>query len=152
MKPRSPTSAVVRRVMPAPPEDVYDQWLDPDALAEFMCPAPARSRDVQCEAWIGGRLQIVMVDGETTIKIVGEYLELDRPRRLEFTWKSDHHGGFESVVTVSFEPHGDGETLMTIEHALPPQLVGDHQQGWQQIAELLARRLQPRADRKEKTL
>ncbi len=147
MNARSTASAVVQRVLPAPPADAYDQWLDTDALAEFMCPAPARCRDVQCEPWIGGRLQILMVDGETIIKVVGEYLELDRPRRLKFTWNSDHHGAFESIVTVSFEPHGEAETLMTIEHALPPQLVGDHQKGWHQIAELLARRLHPRAGR-----
>jgi uncharacterized protein YndB with AHSA1/START domain len=141
MSGRPPTSAVVQRVLPAPPEVVYDEWLDTEALAEFMCPSPARATDIQCEPWLGGRLRIVMVDGQTVIKVAGEYLELDRPRRLKFTWRSDHHGGFESVVTVSFEPHGPAETLMTIDHALPPQLVGDHQKGWNQIAELLARRL-----------
>jgi uncharacterized protein YndB with AHSA1/START domain len=136
------SSAVVQRVIPASPEVVYDAWLDIEALAEFMCPAPARATDIQCEPWVEGRLRIVMVDGQTVIKVAGEYLELDRPRRLKFTWRSDHHGGFESVVTVSLEPHGRAETLMTIDHALPPQLVGDHQHGWHLIAEVLARRLQ----------
>jgi uncharacterized protein YndB with AHSA1/START domain len=132
----------VQRIVPAPPQVVYDEWLDTEALGEFMCPAPARATDIQCEPWVGGHLRIVMVDGQTVINVAGEYLELDRPHRLKFTWRSDHHGGFESVVTVSLKPHGRSETLMTIDHALPPQLVGDHQKGWNQIAERLARRLQ----------
>lgn len=141
MRPRPATSAVVKRVLPAPPEVVYGEWLDPGALREFMCPEPARATDIECEPWVGGRLRIVMVDGETVIRVTGEYLELKSPRLLRFTWKTDHHGGFESVVTVTLEPHGHAETVMTIDHALPPQLIGDHEKGWNQIAELLARRL-----------
>ncbi len=139
---RRPPSAVVQRVLPAPPHVVYDEWLDTDALAEFMCPAPARATTIECEPRIGGRLLIVMVDADAVIQVTGEYLELDRPRRLKFSWKSDHHGGFDSVVTVSLEPYGREQTLMTIDHALPRHLVDDHQKGWNQIAERLAHRLQ----------
>ena len=133
-----PTSAVVRRVLPAPPEEVYDEWLDKDALMEFMCPLPARASRVECEPRIGGRFLIEMADGDRVTLLTGEYLELDRPRRLRFTWKSDSHGGFDSVVTISLEPTGRDETLMTIDHALPPDLVHDHEQGWKTIAERLA--------------
>jgi uncharacterized protein YndB with AHSA1/START domain len=83
-----------------------------------------------------------MVVADTIIQVTGEYLELDRPRRLKFTWKSDHHGGFDSVVTVSLEPRGREQTFMTIDHALPKHLIGDHEKGWNQIAERLAQRLQ----------
>src|SRR6266852_1609835 len=36
-------TAVVRRLLPAAPELVYDEWLDPEALREWMCPRPARA-------------------------------------------------------------------------------------------------------------
>jgi uncharacterized protein YndB with AHSA1/START domain len=139
-----PKSAVVRRLLPAPSELAYDQWLDQEALMEFMCPLPARASKVEVEPWVGGRFLIEMADGEAVTRLTGEYLELERPRRLKFSWTSDSHGGFDSVVTVSFEPNGRDQTLMTIDHALPPHLLGDHEQGWDTIAGTLARRLAAR--------
>jgi uncharacterized protein YndB with AHSA1/START domain len=32
---------VVRRVLPAPPHVVFDEWLDPVGMTEWMCPRPA---------------------------------------------------------------------------------------------------------------
>lgn len=137
-----PTSAVVRRVLPAPPDAVYDEWLDPEALAEFICPPPARPGIVECDPRVGGRLRVVMIDPEQVVNVTGEYLVLDRPALLRFTWNSELGGGFASVVTVTLEPHGDAETLMTIEHArLPRDWRDDHAKGWALIAEQLDRAL-----------
>jgi uncharacterized protein YndB with AHSA1/START domain len=138
------TSSIVQRVLPAPPEVVFDEWLDRDALMEFMSPDPARASRVECEPWVGGRYLIEMVNGDAVTRMTGEYLELDRPRRLRFSWRSDSHGGFDSTVTISFEPSGADQTLMTIDHALPPDLVADHEQGWNMIAERLGQRLSGR--------
>jgi uncharacterized protein YndB with AHSA1/START domain len=148
MSARWPKSAVVRRVLPAPPTAVYDEWLDPDALVEFMCPLPARATRVECEPRIGGHFLIQMMDGDAVIQMTGEYLELDRPHRLKFTWNSDSHGGIDSVVTISLEPTGRDQTLMTIDHALPAHLVDDHQQGWNKIAERLGSRFATSSPRK----
>ena len=52
---------------------------------------------------------------------------------------------FDSPVTIPLEPHGKDQTLMTIDHALPPELTADHEQGWNQIAQGLAHRLQVHA-------
>ena len=91
---------------------------------------------------VGGRLRIDMVDEDAVVHVTGTYLELDRPRRLHFTWTTDYGDGFDSTVTVTFEPHGPGETLMTIDHAgLPPQWRDDHERGWGLIAAQLAQRL-----------
>jgi uncharacterized protein YndB with AHSA1/START domain len=32
----------VQRVMPAPPSVVFDEWLHPEAMKEWMCPRPVR--------------------------------------------------------------------------------------------------------------
>jgi uncharacterized protein YndB with AHSA1/START domain len=42
-----------------------------------------------------------MIDPEVVINVTGEYLELDRPNRLRFTWNSELGGGFAGVVTVT---------------------------------------------------
>ena len=146
MTEESPTSAVVQRVLPAPPEVAFDEWLDPEALAEFTCPYPTRAGVVECDPRVGGRLRIDMIDDDSVVHVTGEYLAVDRPHRLHFTWTTDFADGFDSIVTVTFEAHGDGETLMTIEHAqLPAEWRSDHERGWAIIAEQLADKLEPSA-------
>jgi uncharacterized protein YndB with AHSA1/START domain len=135
-------TAVVRRVLPAPPSDVYDAWLDPEALADFICPHPASAGPIQVDPRVGGRLSIVMIDTDVVVTITGEYLELDRPNRLRFTWDSDLGDRFTSIVTVTIEPHGEHQALMTIEHAqLPPEWRGEHEHGWTLIAAQLEHEL-----------
>jgi uncharacterized protein YndB with AHSA1/START domain len=137
-------AAVVRRVLPAAPNVVYDEWLDPAALADWMCPRPAVCRNVESEPRVGGRLRIDIEDGGTEFYVSGEYLALDRPRRLRFSWTCSTwpDPGLMSVVNVLLEPLANEQTLMTIEHTLlPPDLVGQHQRGWTAIADQLASEL-----------
>jgi len=128
------SAVVVRRVLPAPPDVVFDEWLDPVGMLEWMCPRPARPVKVFLEPFTGGTLRIDVSDGAI---LSGQFLELDRPRRLRFTWSCSDWADptVQSVVTVCFEAHGASETLMTISHSqLPPAVVDDHQHGWTLIA------------------
>lgn len=134
-------TAVIRRMLPASPDVVYDEWLDPAALADWMCPRPARCRNVDMEPWVGGRLRIDISDGGAEFWVSGEYLVLDRPRRLSFSWSCSTwpDPSLTSVVHVFLEPRENEQTLMTIQHTLlPPGLVGQHQRGWAAIAHQLA--------------
>ena len=36
-------AAWFERLLPASPVVVYDEWLDPDALSDWMCPRPAQA-------------------------------------------------------------------------------------------------------------
>jgi uncharacterized protein YndB with AHSA1/START domain len=131
-------SARVERVLPARPERVYDAWLDERSLREFMCPAPGQATEVAVDARLGGSLRIVMTfpDGQT--EITGEFVALDRPERVSFTWRpdSDDH---ESIVTVLLAPHGEGQTHMTIIHSRQlAALVSRYRTGWTSIGDRLA--------------
>jgi len=142
----SETTALVRRLLPAPPEVVYDEWLDPAALADWMCPRPARCRGIESDPRVGGRLRIDIEEEGAEFYVTGEYLALDRPGRLSFTWSCStwadpSHG---SVVTVLLEPRAGGQTLMTIRHTLlPPGLTDQHTSGWEAIAAQFAATLSP---------
>ena len=136
--------AVVRRLLPVPPGVVYDEWLDPAALADWMCPRPARCRGVTSDPRVGGQLRIDIEEAGTEFYVTGRYLALDRPRLLSFTWSCSTWPDprLSSVVTVLLEPRDGQRTLMTIEHTLlPPGLVGQHERGWAAIARQLAHEL-----------
>jgi uncharacterized protein YndB with AHSA1/START domain len=139
-----PAAAIVRRVLPAPPDLVYKEWLEPEALRDWMCPFPARAGSIELEPRTGGRLRIEIDDGDDHFFVVGQYLALDPPNRLSFTWSCSNwpDPNLESVVMVTLEAHSSDQTLMTIEHTLlPGALVERHRQGWTQISEQLAENL-----------
>ena len=138
--------AMVRRVLPAPPDIVYDEWLDPVGMAEWMCPRPARAVKIALEPLVGGSLHIDIEDSGSSLYVTGQYVELDRPRRLRFTWSCSAWAdpSAQSVVTVSLEDHGADQTMMTIEHEqLPPEETDSHRRGWPAVAVQLEDALRP---------
>jgi uncharacterized protein YndB with AHSA1/START domain len=144
-------AAVVSRLLPARPQDVWHEWVDADAMADWMCPWPARCLGVQLEPVVGGNVRIDIEEDGFRFFVAGRCAELDPPRRLAFTWSCSTwlDPNVESQVTVTLdavtldEPRCAG-TLMTIEHALlPPDLRDRHQAGWAAIANQLMIALQP---------
>jgi uncharacterized protein YndB with AHSA1/START domain len=138
------TVAVVERVMPAPPGIVFDEWLDPDALTDWMCPRPAHVTKAVVDGRVDGEYRFDVEDSGTTLHITGRYLVVDRPQRLQFTWFCSPWpaDAVDSIVTVTFAPHGDDETLMTIHHELlAAEQVVPHRRGWTACGEQLSARL-----------
>ena len=133
--------ARVQRVMPAAPDVVFDEWLDPESLAEWMCPRPVRCVAIKVEAHVGGAVRFDVDDSGSSVLIVGRFLTIDRPSRLRFTWTNSNWADptAVSVVDVAFTPAGDDETLMSIEHSLlPPEEFDNFHSGWTLTAEQLA--------------
>jgi uncharacterized protein YndB with AHSA1/START domain len=135
----------VQRVMPAPPEVVFDEWLDPEAMEEWMCPRPVRCVAIIIEPRVGGTVRFDVDDSGTSVLIAGRFLAVDRPHTLRFTWSNSNWSDptIVSVVNVAFEPFGEDETLMSIEHSLmPPEEFDGFHNGWIRTFEQLAAFLQ----------
>ncbi len=137
-------TVVVSRVMPAPPEVVFDEWLDPEALQEWMCPNPVRVVEVAVEPRVGGTVRFDVDDSGTRLLISGQFLTIDRPHLLRFTWSNSNweDPSRVSIVDVTFEPVGVDETLMSIEHSLlPTSEFESFHSGWIDTFAQLADRL-----------
>ena len=123
----------------AAPDRVFDAWLDPAMLAKFMTPMPGMTvPKASNDPKVGGRFAITM--HETSMGDMlheGEYLEIDRPNRLQFTWAS-FNSQEDSTVTLDFTPDGDG-TLVKLHHLRFPSEKSrdDHRGGWTHILESL---------------
>ena len=118
--PAKPTARVTRRFT-APAESVFNSWLDPVRVREWMSTSGAMKnlQRVEIDARVGGRFSFVDRREGNDIDHVGRYLELDRPRRLKFTWGIAGESVDESFVAIDIVPTADGCEL-TLAHELTP--------------------------------
>ncbi len=139
------------RVLPASPEEVFDAWTDPRSLAVWMAPGSVRRSEVEADPRVGGRFRIVMKGPDSDHEHAGEYLVVDRPRRLVFTWISKATAGRPTTVTVELRPRGPGETELVLTHeGLPDEAAtASHRSGWGDIVQKLGAELSRRADARE---
>ncbi len=131
----------VRRTIVASAERLFDAWLDAASFSRWMRPSAISETRAENDPRVGGEFRIVMVRDEADVVHRGTYREIDRPRRLVFTWSSPSTQFHDSVVTVTFEPASEGSTLVTVHQTGLPdvQSRADHTEGWTEILAGLAR-------------
>ena len=109
----------------APPEVVFPYFTDPARMVSWMGVAAL------LDPRPGGTFR---VEANGRDVVIGEYLEVDPPHRVVFTW------GFEGAepfvepgstrVEVTLESDGDGTRLTLSHHGLADGARDAHAQGW----------------------
>ena len=125
----------VSRIVEAPITKVFDAWLDPDTLARFILPMPGmESSQVENEAYEGGEFTIIMQVGNSKVRHTGKYIEIDRPRKLAFTWESPESVD-NSIVTLNLTELNDGKTNIELTHVkfIDEKRRSNHEGGWGNI-------------------
>jgi uncharacterized protein YndB with AHSA1/START domain len=126
-------AVVLRRTIPVPREEVFAAWLDPASLGQWMRPGDVARASAEVDPRVGGKFRIVMTHGGRDDAHWGEYLEIDPPSRLSFTWVSAHTDLVPTVVTIDFLER-DGATEVVLTHRrLPPARRDAHKNGWAAI-------------------
>lgn len=145
----TPTSdwpvAQVTRTINAEPARVFDAWLDPSLLGKWMFGPAVREEEIlhlKVNPMVGGSFSFLVRRGEDEIDHVGEYLVIDHPRRLVFTWGVRETEGTDfSRVEVEIESSEGGSTL-TVRHAMAPawkDFTNRAQNAWALMTEALAK-------------
>lgn len=148
-QPTSETALRLSRSYPAPREEVYRAWTDPQALEHWFAPDPEFVTKVPIlELRPGGRYRVEMTKGGATHVAVGRYQEVRPAERLVFTWKWEtdpDRGTEDTIVTVEFLDRG-GSTEVVLTHEKFPNAAArdDHGKGWTGCLEMLARYLSER--------
>ena len=127
------TVTVSRRIA-ASAERLFDAWLDPAALAVWMRRDDGGPTTAVADPRVGGSFTISMSDAAGTVVHAGTYLVIDRPRLIEFSWRSHATYESDSVVRVSFIADGDATTVEVRHERLPDaEAVRLHTEGWTEI-------------------
>jgi uncharacterized protein YndB with AHSA1/START domain len=129
----------VRRQFDAPPERVFDAWLDSGRAARFLFATPhGRMVTAEIDARVGGMFRLVdRRDGED-VEHAGTYLEIDRPRRLVFTFAVPTYSSAVTRVTIEIAPAGEGCELRLIHEGVLPGYESQTESGWLSILDRLA--------------
>jgi uncharacterized protein YndB with AHSA1/START domain len=129
---------VVRRTIAATVDELFDAWLDPDSLAQWMHPGTTTRSTARVDARVGGSFEVVMHHPGGGLRHHGVYLTIERNKRLVFTWCSDATNHLETLVTVEFKVAGAGTEIVLTHARMPdPQTGSAHVQGWTQALDLL---------------
>lgn len=125
-------------------ERVFDAWLDPARAGKWLfATLSGEMVKVEIDPRVGGRYTFTdRRDGED-VEHCGEYLEIDRPRRLVFTLSVERYGQDVDRVTVEIVPLTSGCEL-TISHEMSAEnalYLGRTEQGWGGVLAKLAETL-----------
>jgi uncharacterized protein YndB with AHSA1/START domain len=131
------TETAVRReiAIAATPETIWELLVDPEKATRWMGQAAS------LDARPGGEYRVEVLPGEVA---AGEFVEVDPPHRLVWTWGWEP-GGMSSLasgsttIEVELIPEGDGTLLRFTHSGLPDtDSAQKHAHGWDHYLERLA--------------
>lgn len=138
--PTGMVEATVSHRFTASAERVFDAWLDPAMAREWMRqPFPGLGRldvrRVEIDPRVGGKFTFSDLRAEGEAVHWGHYREIDRPRRLVFTWFTSEEAERTetSVVTLTITPLAGGGCEATIVHHMNAKwadYVPQTEKGW----------------------
>ena len=136
---------VVRRYQVSP-DRLFAAWLDPVIVGRWMFGPEVRDEEViriAIDARPEGLFSFVVRRQGEEIDHLGRYLELERPRRLVFTWMVRGESSVGSCVVVEIDPLETGAVL-TLRHELPldwADFADRTEAGWMKMLDALDRTL-----------
>jgi uncharacterized protein YndB with AHSA1/START domain len=109
----------------APPEVVFPYFTDPARMVDWMGIAAL------LDPRPGGTFR-VEANGRDVVR--GEYVEVQPPHRVVFTWGFEGSDPFVAPgcarVEVTLEPDGEGTLLTLLHHGLADRAREAHAEGW----------------------
>lgn len=116
---------VHERRIAAPPETVFEFLVDPARLVRWM------GSRAEIDPRPGGLFRLHYREGTAR----GEYVAVERPRRVVFTWgwedPADPTRPGSSTVEMTLEPDGDGTRLRLTHSGLAGEARRTHAEGWE---------------------
>lgn len=125
------------------PKVVFDAFTEPESMRTWWTDQTTFDIDLR----VGGQWTIDRKEGDTTYKMTGEYLEVDRPYHLKYTIAMPQFSPNSDIVTIDIIEEGkDGCEVTFIQSgpdiaeelkALSEGEISQSEQGWQQGFDLM---------------
>ncbi|MDG5471374.1 SRPBCC domain-containing protein [Jeotgalibacillus sp. ET6] len=134
------TTLEMRREFNVKAERVFDAWLNPEMMKKWFFTLEGTNKVAQNDPQVGGTWEIVDHREGQDYRAVGEYLEIDPPHKLVFTFKMPQFSELADTITVEFVETDTGceMTFTQVIHVLPEEnwtladiqkALGEHHDG-----------------------
>lgn len=123
--PAKPVSFSISKTVNAPAQKVFDQWLIPVFIGEWMFDPEIAGEQVQSldnTVRKGGSFCFKVSKAGKDIEYSGDYLDLRMPNSLRFSWNKNGRSDRLSEIAVSFDEDAD-KTRMKLTMKLDPALA-----------------------------
>lgn len=134
-------AVTVERHLDAPPEQVFGAWLNSEQAGRWLFRTPDGTLE-RCEidARVGGRFRVDERRGGDVAEHHGEYVELERPRRIAFDfWTS--FSDERTRIGIDIAADGDGSRLTLTHEGVWNDYEDRTRRGWAMMLAGLARTL-----------
>ena len=135
------TALMIRRTFDTDKETLFRALTSAEGITGWFGPGTFKVINCQSDLRVGGAWFIEMVNAEgNTHHVGGEYLSIDAPNSVVFTWAWKWEPDEISQVTYRLGSNEGGETTLTLTHEkLPSENSRDlHAQGWNGALENLS--------------
>jgi uncharacterized protein YndB with AHSA1/START domain len=135
---KQPIVVKVSRRFEVSPERVFEALLDPQKARLFMFATPqGQMVRAEIDPRVGGKYVFVDRRGGEDVEHRGEYLEIDRPRRLKFSLWVEKHSQSADRITIEVVPRQQGSQV-TLSHEMSSEageMKKRTEDGWREILE-----------------
>jgi uncharacterized protein YndB with AHSA1/START domain len=124
----------MERTYNASAERVFDAWTSEEVMRRWWHAGHDwQTTEAEVDLRVGGIIRVKMRDPHKDEEVGGggQYLEIERPTRLVFTWLWDGTDR-RQVIEIDFEEGEDGATTVHLVHRnlWDKAAVRDHDTGW----------------------
>lgn len=135
----------IERTFEAPIDKVFEAWTSEEVLRRWLHVGPDwETPTVEVDLRVGGPIRIVMRDPEdgSEYGAAGEYVVVEPPHRLVFTWVWDHDAAHPQLIELRFSEREGRTSVVMTNSAIPTgDDVRDQDRGWRRCYDNLERAL-----------
>jgi uncharacterized protein YndB with AHSA1/START domain len=112
-------------------ERVYDGFLDATTASKFLFRTPTgKVVKAEIDARVGGKYTLTERRNGEDVVHTGEYLELERPRRIVITFGVPKYSQAVSTVTLDIVPRGEGCDMTLTSTCVASEWAERSHEGW----------------------
>ncbi|AXI07768.1 ATPase [Oceanobacillus zhaokaii] len=121
----SKTTLTMVRNIDVAPKNVFDAWINPEIMRKWFFTLEGTNKVAYNSPQVGGTWEIVDHRDGKDYRAIGEYLEIDSPKKLVFTFKMPQFNDLEDTITVELKQLPQGSEMTFSQEIIVP-----HEENW----------------------